>query len=61
MSSDKLKIQTRYLFGFPYHRIMCGDTVVVNLVEQNYKLAKKIKKVLSKNPDLIFNKKKNDK
>jgi hypothetical protein len=35
-----------------------GDMVVVNLLEKNYKLAKKIKKLLSENPDLIFNKEK---
>jgi len=58
MSSDELKIQTRYQFGFPYHRIVYGDMVVVNLLEKNYKLAKKIKKLLSENPDLIFNKEK---
>tara|TARA_B110000495_G_C22916804_1_gene535560 strand:+ start:746 stop:850 length:105 start_codon:yes stop_codon:yes gene_type:complete len=28
--------------------------VVVRLTEKNYKLAKKIKKLLSENPDLIF-------
>ena len=58
MSSDKLKIQTRYQFGFPYHTILCEETVVVKLLEKNYKLAKKIKKLLSENPDLIFNKEK---
>lgn len=58
MSSDELKIKTHYQFGFPYHTILCGETVVVNLLEKNYKLAKKIKKLLSENPDLIFNKEK---
>lgn len=56
MSSDELKIKTRYQFGFPYHTILCGNMVVVNLAEKNYKLAKKIKKLLSENPDLIFSK-----
>lgn len=58
MSSDELKIQTRYQFGFPYHTILYGEIVVVNLLEKNYKLAKKIKKLLSENPDLILNKEK---
>jgi hypothetical protein len=37
---------------------VCGEIVVVNLLEKNYKLAKRIKKLLSENPDLIFNKEK---
>jgi len=37
---------------------VCGDMVVVNLLEKNYKLAKKIKHLLSENPDIIFNKEK---
>jgi len=37
---------------------LCGETVVVNLLEKNYKLAKRIKKLLSENPDLIFSKEK---
>tara|TARA_B100001939_G_scaffold268294_1_gene235838 strand:+ start:3003 stop:3188 length:186 start_codon:yes stop_codon:yes gene_type:complete len=56
MSSDELKIKTHYQFGFPYHSILYKDMVVVNLLEKNYKLAKKIKKLLSENPDLIFSK-----
>ena len=52
--SDKLKIKTHYQFGFPYHAILCGEQVVVRLVEKNYKLANKIKKLLKDNPDLIL-------
>ena len=54
MSSDELKIKTRYQFGFPYHTILCGNMVVVNLAEKNYKLASKIKKLLQENPEIIF-------
>ena len=54
MSSEKLKIKTYYQFGFPYHSILYGENVVVKLLEKNYKLANKIKKLLKDNPDIIF-------
>ena len=53
--SDKLKVRTHYHFlGFPYHVILHGDNVVVELTEKNYKLASKIKKLLQENPEIIF-------
>ncbi len=52
--SKEIKIKTHYQFGFPYHAILHGDNVVVNLLEKNYKLASKIKKLLQENPEIIF-------
>ena len=52
--SEKIKIKTHYQFGFPYHAILHGDNVVVNLIEKNHKLASKIKELLQENPEIIF-------
>ncbi len=50
----KLQIRTWYQFGCPYHAIENDKgEIILKLSFRNYKLARKIKEFLLKNPKLL--------